>query len=141
FHQVCTQDELKKRVQSLILQDKVIEGLGFYALKQNPSIFFTRLRGNAFADTLIPKAERIGHFLSAFPFVRFLGISGSFSKRFTDENTDFDFFIITAADRLWIARTLMHLFKKLTFLFNKQDQFCMNYYIDATHLKIEDQNR
>src|SRR2546430_6574247 len=59
------------------------------------------------------------------------------SAKFT---TDIDFFIITSANRLWIARTCMHLFKKLTFLTGRQHWYCMNYYIDEEALNIEEHN-
>ena len=57
-------------------------------------------------------------------------MSGSLSKHFADEKSDIDFFIITSANRLWIARTCMHLFKKVSYIAGKQHWFCMNYYVD-----------
>jgi len=75
-----------------------------------------------------------------FPFVRGIAISGSLSKNWADDDSDIDLFIITAKNRLWIARTLMHIFKKLTFLVNKQDYFCMNYYVDEQELEIIEKN-
>jgi hypothetical protein len=69
-----------------------------------------------------------------------VGISGSLSKNFADAKADVDFFIITKANRLWIARTLMHLYKKFTFLTGKQHFYCMNYYIDEEAMLLEDKN-
>jgi hypothetical protein len=89
---------------------------------------------------MLRKAEKAGKLISAFPFVKGVAISGSLSKYFADENTDVDFFIITAPNRLWIARTLLHIFKKLTFLFNLQDLFCMNYFIDQSEPVILEKN-
>jgi len=85
-------------------------------------------------------AKKISHILIKFPYVRGIAVSGSLSKNFADEKSDIDLFIITATDRLWIARTIMHLFKKLTFLVNKQHFFCMNYYIDEQQLEIVEKN-
>jgi hypothetical protein len=59
---------------------------------------------------------------------------------YADEKADIDFFIITQADRLWIARTFMHIFKKLTFLTGTQHLYCMNYYLDEKALQLSDQN-
>lgn len=50
------------------------------------------------------------------------------------------FFIITEYNRLWICRTLLHLFKKLTFIVRAQHRFCMNYFIDTAALSLEEQN-
>lgn len=87
------------------------------------------------------QAVRAGRFISMFPYVRFVGISGSLSKGYADEKSDFDFFIVAENKRLWICRTLLHLFKKITFLAGQQDKFCMNYFIDTHDLRIEEQNR
>jgi hypothetical protein len=72
--------------------------------------------------------------------VRGIAISGSLSKNYADDHSDVDLFIITAKNRLWLARTLMHSLKKLSFLFNRQHLFCMNYYIDEAQLEIEEKN-
>nr|WP_255547642.1 nucleotidyltransferase domain-containing protein [Mucilaginibacter sp. dw_454] len=89
---------------------------------------------------MIKVAHKIGDWLIRFPYVRGIAISGSLSKNYADENSDIDLFIITAKNRLWIARTLMHAFKKLTFLVGKEDYFCMNYYIDEDQLEIREKN-
>jgi predicted nucleotidyltransferase len=112
----------------------------FYALKNDHSIIERRRSGNKKANELIKVAERVGNILIKFPYVRGIAISGSLSKNFADEGSDIDLFIITSANRLWIARTIMHLFKKLTYLVNKQDCFCMNYYIDERQLEIAEKN-
>jgi predicted nucleotidyltransferase len=89
---------------------------------------------------LLLLAKKISRFLFRFPFVRGIGISGSLSKNCADQDSDIDFFVITRRNRLWICRTLMHLFKKLTFLTGHQHWFCMNYYIDEVALCIEEKN-
>ena len=112
----------------------------YYSLHPNPLLLHRRRMGNRRADKMLGAARRTGRFLYRFPFVKAVGISGSLSKHYADEKADFDFFIITAANRHWIARTLMHLFKKLTYLAGMQHRFCMNYYIDEKALLIPDQN-
>lgn len=112
----------------------------FYSLQNMPSSATRRTHGNIRAAMLLPEALKIGRFLYRFPFVRGIGISGSLSKNFADEKADIDFFVITAANRLWIARTLMHLFKKLAFLSGRQHYYCMNYYIDQEALLLSEQN-
>lgn len=92
------------------------------------------------AKKLLPKARLAGRLIALFPFVRFVGISGSLSKGHAKPGTDFDFFIITAANTLWICRSILHLFKKITFLFGGQHWFCMNYFIDEHHLVLEERN-
>lgn len=111
-----------------------------YALRDDPSLVKRRTEGNKRASALLAVAERTSNFLFCFPFVKAVGISGSLSKDFSAEKGDIDYFIITAAGKLWIARTLMHLFKKITFLTGKQHRYCMNYYVDEEALQIHEKN-
>ncbi|SHN27853.1 hypothetical protein SAMN05216524_10885 [Mucilaginibacter sp. OK098] len=112
----------------------------FYTLKNDHLLVVRRNEGNKKAAELIKIAEKVGNLLIRFPYVRGIAISGSLSKNFADENSDVDLFIITAKNKLWIARTIMHCFKKLTFLVNKEHLFCMNYYIDEQQLEITEKN-
>ncbi len=69
-----------------------------------------------------------------------VAVSGSLSKNFADEDSDIDFFLITEKNRLWTARTLLHLLKKFSFLFRREDWFCMNYFVDEEALEIREKN-
>jgi len=99
-----------------------------------------REKGNQRAAAELVKASSIARLIFNAPFVKFVGISGSLSKGYADEKSDFDFFIVTSANRLWICRTILHLFKKLTFLVGQQRKFCMNYFVDESALLLEEQN-
>ena len=112
----------------------------FYSIRNYSSLADRRLKGNALAEAMIKRAGSNARFLAGFPYVRGVAISGSLSKDFADETADVDFFIITAPNRLWIARSFLHAFKKLTFLFNKQHWFCMNYFIDEVQPAILEKN-
>ena len=138
----CKVDEffLQECLAELQEEKAIFHAQGFYSIQNNPLLGHRRKQGNQLAKKLSAKALKIGRFLYQFPFVRAVGISGSLSKNYADENADIDFFIITKANRLWIARTLMHLFKKFTFLTGKQHYYCMNYYIDEKALLLEEKN-
>jgi predicted nucleotidyltransferase len=130
------QYDFNNAIKCLVDSKSIYQFDKFYTLKNNPALVGRRHEGNKKAAEMIKVADRISDLLVRFPYVRGIAISGSLSKNFADEDSDIDLFIITAPNRLWIARTLMHLFKKLTFLVNKQDYFCMNYYIDEHQLEI-----
>lgn len=112
----------------------------FYTLKNDHYLVVRRNGGNKKAAELIKIAEKVGSLLIRFPYVRGIAISGSLSKNYADDASDIDLFVITAKNKLWIARTVMHCFKKLTFLVNKEHLFCMNYYIDEQQLEIAEKN-
>jgi len=112
----------------------------FYTLKNDPYLIKRRNDGNQKAAEMIKTARKVGNILIRFPYVRGIAISGSLSKNFADAESDIDLFIVTAPNRMWVARTLMHLLKKLTFLVNREHYFCMNYYIDEQQLEIAEKN-
>jgi predicted nucleotidyltransferase len=112
----------------------------FFTLRNDHQLAVRRTVGNKKAGDLITIARRVGSVLIRFPYVRGVAVSGSLSKNFADEQSDIDLFIITAKNRLWIARSIMHCLKKLSFIVNKEHYYCMNYYIDEQDLLIAEKN-
>jgi hypothetical protein len=131
---------LHESITQLLKEQRIFVCDGLFSLVDNPLLAIRRRKGNQRAEKLIKKAERIGRFLFMFPFVRAVGVSGSLSKNFAEERADIDFFIITKSNRLWTARTFMHLYKKLTFITGRQHYYCMNYYVDEEAMFFEEQN-
>lgn len=136
----CDEADLKEAINYLISCKLIFKLDDFYSLKNDHFISIRRQKGNQKAAELLGKAKYVGQLLIKFPYVRGVGISGSLSKNFADDQSDIDLFIIAKKNRVWIARTLMHLFKKLTFLVNKQHYYCMNYYVDEQQLEIVEKN-
>lgn len=124
-----------------LLDESIVFRLNeFYSISNNFLLVERRFKGNERAELLLKKANKGASLLSKFPYVRGVAVSGSLSKNFADESADIDYFIITAKNRLWIARSFLHLFKKFTFLLNKQHQYCMNYFIDEEQPAIVEKN-
>lgn len=125
----------------MLLTHKTIFRLDeFYSLQPDFLLAERRRKGNMLAASQMKTASRVARFLARFPYVKGIAVSGSLSKSFATEKTDIDFFVVTQANRLWIARTLMHLYKKLTFLTGRQHWHCMNYYVDETAMEITEKN-
>lgn len=131
---------IENELEILLSNNNVFRIGEFYSLHNNNLLAERRRNGNLLAAEHLKTAHRVAGFLSKFPYVKAIAVSGSLSKNFATDKTDIDFFIITAANRLWIARTCMHLYKKLTFLRNRQNWFCMNYYVDEHAMEIEEKN-
>ena len=138
--QPVMETELTRVLDDLVSAKKIFRIKAFYSLHEDLSLAERRIRGNKRATLLILKAEKIANFLYKFPYIRGIGISGSLSKNFADEDADIDYFMITKANRLWIARTLLHLYKKNPFLKNRNHHYCMNYFVDEAELTIEEKN-
>ncbi len=135
----ATQEEVQEKLDRLVLQEKVFFFEGFYQTQNSPEWISKRKARNLRADRMLPVAHRMARFIGAFPFVRAVFVSGSLSKHSMNEDSDIDFFLIMEPGRLWLARTLLVLFKKI-FLFNSHKYFCVNYFIDTEHLEIEEKN-
>jgi hypothetical protein len=111
----------------------------FYCARPIPSFVERRNKGNALAAKLLPRAQKRANLIARFPFVRGVFASGSMAKGYMEEASDIDFFIITSRGRLWIARTLLVLYKRL-FLSNSHKYFCVNYFVTEDHVEIDDKN-
>jgi hypothetical protein len=138
--QEVSETALEEALQKLLQRKNIFLLHDFYSLQSDLLLAEKRIRGNHRAGKLLPKAIKTGRFLFKFPYVRAIAVSGSLSKNYADEKADLDFFIIAKANRLWMARTIMHIFKKFTFLARRQHFYCMNYYLDEAVLAVEDKN-
>ncbi|MCZ6777041.1 MAG: hypothetical protein O7D34_11380, partial [Ignavibacteria bacterium] len=120
--------------------DMVVGHEGYYFLKdKNQAIVTQRVMKERRARWMWQMARLAAYIIKRFPFVRAVFVSGDLSKNVTNRDSDVDFFIVTAPNRLWITRTLLILFKKI-FLFNSKKFFCLNYFITSDHLRLDEQN-
>jgi predicted nucleotidyltransferase len=133
-------EDFQETLSALMTERLVFRTKEFLSIRPGHELYERRLTGNAMAHRLLVKAEKVAGLLYRFPFVRGVGVSGSLSKNYADEQSDIDFFIITAPNRLWVCRTLLHLLKKLSFLANKQHYLCMNYFVSESALEISEKN-
>lgn len=112
----------------------------YFLYKSESSWIERRELGNSRAKALLQRSKKFSRIISSFPFVKGVAISGSLSKNYAGENDDVDYFIVTAHNRLWIARTMLHVMKKLSFLTGHEHFFCMNYFVDESALELPHQN-
>jgi len=133
-------NELDFALRSLLNNSKIKQCEEYYLLYgASSNIIEMRLENKARLDKKLFFIKNFARFVSRFPFVRAVLISGSVSKGFFKADSDVDYFIITEPNRLWICRTILFLFKK-TVLLNSNKYFCMNYFIASDNLKIPDEN-
>lgn len=123
----------------LVAQGMLEKEAEFYRRSGSEASVTRRLKGNALASEKMAQAYKSARRIGNFPFVEAVMVSGSLSKHYMDPGSDIDFFIVTRPGRLWVARTLLVLYKKI-FLFNSHKHFCVNYFVDTDHLEIEDKN-
>ncbi len=111
----------------------------YYSLKSNSIRIARRVAGNERARQSMITAKRMSEWVSRIPFVRAILLSGSISKGYMDSDSDIDYFIITAPNRLWLVRAALAVIRRV-FLFNSHRYLCTNYFIDDQHLEITEKN-
>jgi hypothetical protein len=134
-----TPEEVKNELESLYLSQLIQFKGKFYLLKNDDSYIERRKAGNELAIKRLKTARRVSGFISRFPFIRGILLSGSISKGFMEEDSDIDYFVITHPNRVWFSRLMLMLFKKI-FLFNSKKIFCINYFVDSENLEIQEKN-
>lgn len=100
----------------------------------------------------VKKAKRIACFLSYFPPIRLIAVTGSLAMDNARVDDDLDIFIITRADTLWLTRFLVILFLKVMGLRRPTslpehhspivtDKVCDNLWLDEAALALPKNKR
>ena len=132
--------EVSKDIDVLLKKGIINRVDSFLLLENNINHIHKRIKGKKEADAIMPKAEKVAKFISKFPFIKGVAISGSLSKGYFDKKSDFDFFVITKPKRVWIARLFLAIYKRLV-LNNSYKEFCVNYFVSTDTLEIEEKNK
>jgi hypothetical protein len=140
FYSKYSSAQIKTTLNNLTEKKVIYSNEEFYSTSQDSSLISRRKKGNLRAEKTLVKAKKMSAFISQFPFIEGVFLSGSISKGFLGENDDIDYFIITSPNRLWLSRTLLILYKKI-FLLNSRKYFCVNYFMSSNALEIPEKNR
>lgn len=133
-------EEFYRALQELLGSKLVYQSMGYYSANENIAALISKrvFAENRFLRKL-PKIRRFASLVAKFPFVQFVGISGSCAKGLFDEEGDVDYFVIAKPGKLWLCRSMLIVFKKVVLL-NSRTYFCLNYFIDEDSLEIPDRN-
>ncbi len=132
--------EFKKSLNEFFEKDSsVFFKDGYYFIGKNEDYVKLRNERENYSRKCWSTARFVTHIIKRFPFVRGVFVTGTLSKNSSAPGSDLDFMVVTKANRLWICRTLLMLFKKI-FLFNSHKYFCINYFISESSLEIEEKN-
>lgn len=139
-HQKVVDYDLQRIVNRMVEREMLFSTQEYYMLRPDSRWIEKRIENNRRAKIFKKRARWMTGVIRQFPFVKAVFLSGALSKDVMPKDGDIDYFIVTKHNRLWIARTLLILFKKI-FLLNSHKYFCLNYFIDEGHLEIEEKNR
>ncbi len=133
-------EEIKESLEQLITNKTIFKLKEFYAISEKTCRVERREIGNKKAKQILKKAKKVSNFISQFPFVEAVFLSGSLSKGYFGKDDDIDYFVVTKPNRVWVSRTLLIAYKKV-FLLNSKKYFCVNYFMSTNALEIEEKNR
>lgn len=138
---VCEKKEIEQELLDLVSKGILDTKNGFFFLKNRPTHWIEkRTQGECLHQRAKDHVIRYSRFIASFPFVRGVYMSGSYSKGVMRESDDYDYFVITAKNRLWLCRSLLRGYKKF-FLKRSEHFFCMNYFLEEGNLLVPDHNR
>lgn len=137
---VSSRAAIEHALESLLSKSFLRKKRGYYFLANaSEGCVAERMEKQRRAVQRLSIAAIIGRFISWFPFVRAVMVSGELSKGVAGPASDIDFVVVAKDGRLWIARTLLIAFKKL-FLLNNKKYFCLNHFITESNLVVEPRN-
>jgi hypothetical protein len=134
-------DTLILELQNLIKANYLKQIDDYYVLTiKNRDCITLRHKNEKGIEFIKPKVIQYSCFISKFPFVEAIGLSGSYSKGVYGEKDDIDYFIITKQNRLWLCRSLLRAYKKFFQKKTNKKYLCMNYFVENTNLEVPDKN-
>ncbi len=133
-----------RNLTELVMLQKLECINGMYVLLGRSHLVSQRIQEEKISVLKLKRVRRLIRWLAWIPFIRMIGIAGSLSMKKSDVLSDWDFFVILRAGRLWIGRTLLtgvlHLFGKRRYGSKIQDRACLNYYLSDGHLAVHPQD-
>lgn len=133
--------------QSPWLAERVDRKSGFVFLLGREGLVRERLKREARAQRKWKLVQQAGRWLALVPFVRGLAGSGSLALNNTKEESDLDILVITAVDRIWLARLGLLLVAEVTGRRRRHwheqapDKLCLNHYLSESELMIASEIR
>ena len=88
-------EEIKRELVNLTSNNLIFCKGDFFLLNDDENYVLRRRKGNELAKKRLKTARKVSGFISRFPFIRGILLSGSISKGFMDEDSDIDYFVIT----------------------------------------------
>lgn len=109
---------------------------GFWVLRGRTATVAVRQRREVASQRLLKAAHFYGRFLAHLPFVRMVALTGALAMHNARHiSDDIDFLIVTAPNRVWLARLLAVIVVRLARL--RGVQLCPNYVLSETALAQE----
>ncbi|MBP8591500.1 hypothetical protein KBI33_03515 [Candidatus Shapirobacteria bacterium] len=133
--------EVKKALEELKKERKIVAKDGFYFLPQNKKIE-ERKKKESYAEKKIKKAKKAAQILGFLPGVLLVGLTGNLAMKAAQEEDDIDFLIITRSGWLWRSRFWAIILLEVLGWRRRPNQkkvcnkICLNLFLDENYLAL-----
>ncbi len=128
--------EENEKLKSLISTDR-----GFYFFKNREGLAETREERYLLAFKKMKRAKRIANFLKFIPGVKMIALCNTLAFANAREESDIDFFIVAAPNKIWTARFwaagFLQIFGLRPSKKNNKDKICLSFFVDTDSLNLE----
>ena len=114
---------------------------GFFFLSGRQNIINIRRQRHNYSVRKIKIARRFARLFSFLPFVKMVALSNSIGQHNLRDASDIDFFIVSAANRIWLTRlfcaSLAKILNRRPTAKNKRDKICLSFYLSSSNLNLK----
>jgi hypothetical protein len=132
--------EVRLALTVLESETRVARDGGWYFLPGREELVGTRQRRYAYFDRKLRRAKWLSAILISIPWVRLVTVGNLIGDRNWRQESDIDFFIVTAPNRLWLSRLLCAGIVKILGLRpapgRSQDKACLSFFVAADGLDL-----
>lgn len=133
---------------SLVEKEKVGQEGEFYFLPRRRELVVLRPFREGLTQVKMAEVNGAIHWLSLFPWVRLVSLTGALAVGNADEKADVDLMVVTSRGRLWLTRIALFAFLSLVGLKRKDNpegplgKICINLWCDEENMSVnkEDQD-
>ncbi len=122
--------------------DNFTEKFGYHFLPGRETIVENRRRRLLISEMKMSIARRAAKKLRAVPFLRAVFVCNSVGMGQAEAESDIDFFIVAAPQRIWIVRFFCNLILRLwglrTYGEKIKNRICLSFFVDEHHLGLSD---
>lgn len=122
----------EKDFYKLLEKTNIPKFKSYYFLKKRKSIVKKRLEKEKISKKKNKKAIKIIHWLSIFPTIDLIGISGSLAMKNSNLEDDIDIFVISQNNLVWFTRLILAAYLSILGVYrrkhekNPKDKICLN---------------
>jgi glycosyltransferase involved in cell wall biosynthesis len=133
FDLEISENELERSLNNLLSNNALIQKNDSFQINDAGHSFYKKEKKSIDKR----KLNKILNFLVKIPVISLIAFSGGSANYGAENHDDLDLFIITKPNSVYIVYFIIHFF---SVMFHLRKEFCANYLIDETNLRISDSN-